>query len=56
MILNIIFDTPGYFDFAGEMYGALKASEGALLLVDASSGVEVGTEKSWKYTEGNNIP
>ncbi len=49
-------DTPGYFDFAGEMYGALEASEGAILLIDASSGVEVGTEKSWKYTETNNIP
>ena len=49
-------DTPGYFDFAGEMYGALEASEGAILLIDASSGVEVGTEKSWKYTEAHNIP
>ena len=49
-------DTPGYFDFAGEMYGALEASEGAILLIDASSGVEVGTEKSWKYTETHNIP
>ncbi|MCF6461432.1 elongation factor G [Clostridium sp. Cult3] len=49
-------DTPGYFDFAGEMYGALRASEGAILLVDASSGVEVGTEKAWKYTEDHNIP
>lgn len=49
-------DTPGYFDFAGEMYGALRASEGAILLIDASSGVEVGTEKAWKYTEDHNIP
>ena len=49
-------DTPGYFDFVGEMYGALEAAEGAILLVDASSGVEVGTEKSWKYVENHNIP
>ena len=49
-------DTPGYFDFAGEMYGALEAAEGAILLIDASSGVEVGTEKSWKYVESHNIP
>ena len=49
-------DTPGYFDFAGEMYGALRVSEAAILLVDASSGVEVGTEKAWKYTEDNSIP
>ena len=53
--LNFL-DTPGYFDFAGEMYGALEASEGAILLIDASSGVEVGTEKSWKYAENHNIP
>ena len=51
-----LLDTPGYFDFAGEMYGALRASEGAILLIDASSGVEVGTEKAWKYTEEHNIP
>jgi len=49
-------DAPGYFDFAGEMYGALRASEAALLLIDASSGVEVGTEKAWRYTEKHNIP
>lgn len=49
-------DTPGYFDFAGEMYGALRASEAAIILVDASAGVEVGTEKAWQYTEKNKIP
>jgi elongation factor G len=49
-------DTPGYFDFAGEMYGALRASEAAIVLVDASAGVEVGTEKAWEYTEKNDIP
>ncbi|MCR2045425.1 elongation factor G [Anaerosalibacter massiliensis] len=49
-------DTPGYFDFAGEMYSALRASEAAIILVDASSGVEVGTEKAWKFTEKKEIP
>lgn len=49
-------DTPGYFDFAGEMYGALRASESAIILVEASSGVEVGTEKAVKYTEEKDIP
>ena len=43
-----LLDTPGYFDFIGEMYGAKRASEGSVLLVDASSGIEVGTEKAWK--------
>jgi len=49
-------DTPGYFDFVGEVYGALRASEGVLIMVNASAGVEVGTEKSWKYTEEYNLP
>ena len=49
-------DAPGYFDFAGEMYGALRASEGSVLLIDASSGIEVGTEKAGKYTEEHGIP
>ena len=49
-------DTPGYFDFVGEVYGALKVADGAVLVIDASSGVEVGTEKSWKYLEQRNIP
>lgn len=41
-------DTPGYFDFIGEMYGAKRASEGSVLIIDAQAGVEVGTEKAWK--------
>ncbi len=51
-----IMDTPGYFDFVGETYGALRASEGAILVVDASSGVEVGTEKAWKLLEKHKRP
>ena len=46
-----ILDTPGYFDFIGEMFGAKRASEGSVLLVDISSGIEVGTEKAWKNLE-----
>jgi len=49
-------DTPGYFDFVGEVYGALKVADGAVLVIDASSGIEVGTEKSWKYLEQRNMP
>ncbi len=49
-------DTPGYFDFVGEVYGALKVANGAVLVVDASSGIEVGTEKAWKYAEQKNLP
>src|SRR5699024_3661174 len=53
--INII-DTPGYFDFVGETYGALRASEGAVIVVDASSGVEVGTEKAWQILEKHKRP
>lgn len=51
-----LLDTPGYFDFIGEVNGALRAATGAVIIVDASSGVEVGTEKAWKYTEKNKLP
>ncbi len=49
-------DTPGYFDFVGEVYGALRVASGAVVVVDASSGIEVGTEKVWKYLEQRNLP
>lgn len=49
-------DTPGYFDFVGEVFGALRVASGAVVVVDASAGVEVGTEKVWKYVEQRNIP
>jgi len=44
--VNLI-DTPGYPDFAGEMVGALRVCEGALVVVDARAGVEVQTEQAW---------
>lgn len=53
--INII-DTPGYFDFVSEIYGALRAAEAALLVIDATAGIEVGTEKSWKYCEQIDLP
>lgn len=53
--INIL-DTPGYFDFIGEMYGAKRASEGSILVIDASSGIEVGTEKAWKNVEKYKTP
>lgn len=48
--INFI-DTPGYFDFVGEVNAALHASEAAILLIDAGSGVQVGTEQAWKACE-----
>jgi elongation factor G len=44
--INLI-DTPGYPDFIGEVAGALRAAESALVVIDAVAGVEVQTEKVW---------
>lgn len=46
--INLI-DTPGYFDFVGEVHAALRVAEGAVVVCDAASGVEVGTELVWRY-------
>jgi len=45
--INLI-DTPGYSDFVGELHSALRVADSALIVVDASSPVEVGTELAWK--------
>lgn len=49
-------DTPGYFDFAGEVTSALRASEAAMVVLDASAGIEVGTEKVLNYTKSIDLP
>ncbi len=51
-----LLDTPGYFDFVGEVKSALRVSEGAILLVGATSGIEVGTEQTWQYCEELALP
>ena len=51
-----ILDTPGYFDFIGEVNCALRVAGGVILVVDASSGIEVGTEKAWHYTTSRKMP
>lgn len=48
--INIL-DTPGFFDFVGEVKGAIRAADVAAIVVCAVSGVEVGTDKAWGYTE-----
>lgn len=53
--LNLI-DTPGYSDFVGEVRAATRVSEGAVIMVCAASGVEVGTEQVWEYCEQGALP
>ncbi|AOY75142.1 elongation factor G [Clostridium formicaceticum] len=53
--INFI-DTPGYFDFVGEVQSAIKVAGGLIILVDATSGIEVGTEKAWDYAEDKKKP
>jgi elongation factor G len=52
---NLI-DTPGYSDFVGEVRAAMRVAEGAVILVCAASGVEVGTEQVWSYCEEAKLP
>ena len=53
--INLI-DTPGYADFVGEVKAAIRVSEGAIIVVCAASGVEVGTEQVWAYSQEANLP
>ena len=53
--LNLI-DTPGYLDFTGEALAGVWASDGAVVVVSATGGVEVGTEKVWDYAEQRGVP
>lgn len=53
--INII-DTPGYFDFVGEVKQGIRVADATIILVPAKGGVAVGTEKSWAYAKDYNIP
>jgi len=53
--INFI-DTPGFFDFVGEVNSAMRAVEAAIIMVDASAGIQVGTEKAWNTCNEFDIP
>lgn len=52
---NII-DTPGYFDFVGEVQEGVRVADAALIVLSGKSGLTVGAEKAWKYAEDAGIP
>ena len=53
--INLL-DTPGTFDFVGEVKQALRVADSALFLLDSVAGVEVGTELTWGYADERSLP
>jgi len=53
--INII-DTPGYFDFVGEVYAALRVADAGVIVCTAKDGLNVGGERAWQYLEERKMP
>lgn len=53
--INIL-DTPGYFDFVGEVEEAISVADAAIIVVNCKAGLEVGTEKAWELCEEYKLP
>lgn len=53
--INVI-DTPGYFDFVGEVEEAVSAAGAAIIVVNGKSGIEVGTQKAWELCDKYKLP
>lgn len=53
--INII-DTPGYLDLSGEMVGGLRAADACIVVVNATSGIEIGTEKAYRLAKESGVP
>jgi len=53
--INVL-DTPGFFDFSGEVIEALQAADAAVIVCSAKSGMSVGAEKAWKYCADRKLP
>ena len=49
-------DTPGYFDFVGEVEEAVSVADAAIIVVSGKNGIEVGTKKAWDICEKYNLP
>ena len=55
MKVNVL-DTPGYFDFVGEVEEAVSAADAAIIVVSGKAGVQVGTQKAWNLCEKYKLP
>ena len=53
--INLL-DTPGYFDFVGEVEEAVSVADAEIIVVNCKAGIEVGTEKAWELCEEYNLP
>ena len=53
--INVL-DTPGYFDFIGEVEEAISAADAAIIVVSGKAGVEAGTERAWELCEKYKLP
>ena len=53
--INLL-DTPGYFDFVGEVEEAVSVADAAVIVVNCKAGIEVGTEKAWEICEKYELP
>ena len=53
--INIL-DTPGSFDFSGEVMEALQVADAAIIVCSAKDGISVGLEKAWRYCEQRDMP
>jgi elongation factor G len=53
--INVL-DTPGYFDFVGEVEEAISVADAAIIVVNGKAGVEVGTERAWDLCEKYDLP
>lgn len=53
--INVL-DTPGYFDFVGEVEEAVSVADAAIIVVSGKNGIEVGTKKAWDICEKYKLP
>ena len=53
--INVL-DTPGYFDFVGEVEEAVSAADAAIIVISGKAGIEVGAIRAWEICEKYNLP